>query len=248
MKNNMIFTMFLWALLAAAAFAAPSYARTKEDMTAAVIGEKLKEELSPEKIEVHVAKGCQKAWVMCRGSKLSGLRVELMELSALLSGPLDTGENLETLAEMISESFGKMILKESDINKYFAEGHGASGFSDMRFRFKDDRYTASGRFESDLVFTTIELDINARGSLVLKTDGIYLDGTEISVEGKTVHDRLVSLITDSINPLLSFEKIPFPIRFSSVRIPAGSILIDGSPEKIPAAGRYEYVNKGAGGN
>lgn len=239
MKIIKIFILFLCFLLVVLSFAAAAKAGTKENTAAAVIGEKLKEELCPEKIEVHVSAGCKKAWVRCRGSNISGLRVELMELSALLSGMLGTDENLENLAEMISDSNGRMILREEDVNRYFAEGHGASGFTDMRFRFLDKYYTASGRFERDMLFTAIELDINARGSLALKNDGIYLDRTVISVAGKTVHDKIASLITDSINPLLSFRKISFPVRFSSVSISGGKILIEGSPEKITAAGSYE---------
>ncbi|MCR5335686.1 MAG: hypothetical protein K6E42_03940 [Synergistes sp.] len=248
MKKNKILALLFCAVLIAAAFASLCDARTKEDAAAALIGEKLRDELCPEKIEVQVSKGCQKAWIRCRGSIISGLRVELMELSALLSGTLPADEDLADLAGMISDSNGKMILLENDVNNYFADGHNSSGFSDMRFRFRDKYYTASGRFESDMLFTTIELDINARGTLALRPDGIYLDSTEISVEGKTVHEKLASFITDSINPLLAFGKISFPVRFSSVSISAGRILVDGSPGKITAAGKYESTNMDKGGN
>ncbi|WP_281680956.1 hypothetical protein [Synergistes jonesii] len=240
MKAFKFFASAVCALILAATCCAALNVGTAEDGAASAIGRLLINELAPEKIEVAVSEGVEKAWVRCRGSKLSGLRVELMELSASLAANPAVKESAASLAEVISESKGRMILKEEDVNEYFANGRNAGVFSDMRFRFLHKGFTASGKFESDLLFTKIELELEAKGKLALRSDGVYLEETDISLEGVRQPRRVTEFIIGRINPLLSFSKISFPVSFTSVDIAKGTIALNGKVEKIAAAGAYKW--------
>lgn len=240
MKAFKFFASGACALILATTCCAALNAGTVENNAASTIGRLLINELTPEKIEVAVSKEVKKAWVRCRGSKLSGLRVELLELSASLAADPSAKESAASLADIISASSGRMILKEEDVNEYFAKGQNAGVFSDMCFRFLHKGFTASGKFESDLLFTKIELELEAKGKLALRSDGVYLEETDISLEGTRQPRRVTEFIISRINPLLSFSKISFPVSFTSVDIAKGTIALNGKVEKIAVTSAYKW--------
>ncbi|MCD7876396.1 MAG: hypothetical protein LUH49_05435, partial [Cloacibacillus porcorum] len=65
--------------------AAQSFAGEREMAAAREIGYLLREELSPERVEVIVADDGKRAWIECAGAVISGIRIESMKLDAELA-------------------------------------------------------------------------------------------------------------------------------------------------------------------
>ncbi|MCF0248106.1 MAG: LmeA family phospholipid-binding protein [Synergistes sp.] len=213
--------------------AMPAFAGEAEKKAAEIIGTNLVTLLSPETIEVTVADNGKNAWIECIGADLSGVRIDSMKLNAdLTSLPKDDSASAEELSKYITSSRGEIRLLESDVNNYFASGKSSGNFSDLKFDFKPAGYYASGKFSANLVFINVDLDLEANGKLGLHPDGVYLEKTEITTQGMKQPDNIVSLVTNSVNPLLSFEKIPFPVTFKRLEMKDKEVMLTGEPKKL----------------
>ena len=228
--------MFNKKILAAAAaalmIAGEACAGTHEADAARMIGEALRDEFSPERINVTVSEGGRRAWAECTGAQISGIRIKKIKLDAIID-PQTAGEAAsgEEMMACIESSKGEITLAERDVNEYFANGEAASGFSGLTFDFTPRGYKAKGRFEADILVMKLNLDLEAEGRLGLKSDGVYLEDTVIYAEGAQQPDSITELVVDRVNPLLSFSEIPFPVEFSRIRMTDDEVTMSGNPRK-----------------
>lgn len=207
-------------------------AGTAEADAARKIGEALKNEFSPDRVGVTVADGGRRAWAECGGARISGIRIKEIKIDAAIDPEaMKKAGTGEEIMGCIESSKGEITLSERDVNDYFAKGGGASGFSGLAFDFTPKGYMAEGRFEAELLVLKINLDLKAEGKLALKSDGVYLSDTVIYAEGARQSDAITKLVTDRVNPLLSFSEIPFPVEFSRLSMTGDAVTMSGNPGK-----------------
>lgn len=232
--------------LAAAALmtAGEACAGTAEADAARKIGEALKNGFSPEGVSVTVAEGGRRAWAECAGAIISGIRIKGMKIDAALDAEaVKKAETSEEIMDCIDGSKGEITLSEHDVNDYFSENGGAGGFYGLVFDFTPRGYTAKGRFKAELLVLKIDLDLKAEGKLALKSDGVYLSDTVIYAEGARQPDAITELVTERVNPLLSFSEIPFPIEFSRLSMTGEAVTMSGNPEKAGGGESWNWENK-----
>ena len=158
---------------------------------------------------------------------ISGIKIKEIKLDAAIDPEaMKSAETGEEIISCIESSKGEITLAERDINEYFASGEAASGFSGLAFDFTPKGYKAKGRFEAELLVLKLDLDLKAEGKLGLKSDGVYLEDTVIYAEGARQSDTITELVTDRVNPLLSFSEIPFPVEFSRIRMTNDAVTDD----------------------
>lgn len=226
-KKTLIFAAVTFSML----FAVSQAAHAAAHVTAKEVGVRLSELLKPEAMRV-VING-DSAWVTATGSSLDGVRVESMKLHAKLknSGRVVTSADNTGLAALIESSTGEMILLERDVNSYFKNNNGVKGFSDLSFDFTSSGFTAQSSLSADFL-NGLKVPLNAAGKLGLKSDGVYLQDTKISLAGLIQVGSASNYVTDRINPLLSFKSLPFPVTFKTLTMDGDKVLLTGSPTPI----------------
>lgn len=228
-----MFNKKILALAAAAVMIAGEVsAGTAEADAARKIGEALRNEFSPDRVSVTVSNDGKRAWAECAGAVISGIKIKEIKLDAAIDPEaMKSAETGEEIISCIESSKGEITLAERDVNEYFASGEAASGFSGLAFDFTPKGYKAKGRFEAELLVLKLDLDLKAEGKLGLKSDGVYLEDTVIYAEGARQSDTITELVTDRVNPLLSFSEIPFPVEFSRIRMTNDAVTMSGNPGK-----------------
>ena len=228
-----MFNKKILALAAAAVMiAGEASAGTAEADAARKIGEALRNEFSPDSVSVTVSNDGKRAWAECAGAVISGIKIKEIKLDAAIDPKaMKSAETGEEIISCIESSKGEITLAERDVNEYFASGEAASGFSGLAFDFTPKGYKAKGRFEAELLVLKLDLDLKAEGKLGLKSDGVYLEDTVIYAEGARQSDTITELVTDRVNPLLSFSEIPFPVEFSRIRMTNDVVTMSGNPGK-----------------
>ena len=228
-----MFNKKILALTAAAVMiAGEASAGTTEADAARKIGEALRNEFSPDSVSVTVSNDGKRAWAECAGAVISGIKIKEIKLDAAIDPEaMKSAETGEEIISCIESSKGEITLAERDVNEYFASCEAASGFSGLAFDFTPKGYKAKGRFEAELLVLKLDLDLKAEGKLGLKSDGVYLEDTVIYAEGARQSDTITELVTDRVNPLLSFSEIPFPVEFSRIRMTNDAVTMSGNPGK-----------------
>lgn len=239
MIKKLVFTAAAFSTLL---FSQAAFCGGFEAETAKKIGFALKEEFSPEKVSVSVYSKGEKAWAECMGAVVSGIRIERLEIEADLKDMPERPElmtNKDILAH-IAQARGKIRLLEADVNGYFNSKENTSGFSNLKFDFSKDGFVADGDFKAEFSKIPLNLDLKAAGRLALKEDGVYIEDAEISSGGIKQPSLITSLIIDSINPLLSFRKLPFPIEFKNLKMSESDVVLDGSPRKSRGGKQWNW--------
>ena len=229
--------------LAAAAImiAGEASAGTAEADAARKIGEALRNEFSPDRVSVTVSNDGKRAWAECAGAVISGIKIKEIKLDAAIDPEaMKSAETGEEIISCIESSKGEITLAERDVNEYFASCEAASGFSGLAFDFTPKGYKAKGRFEAELLVLKLDLDLKAEGKLGLKSDGVYLEDTVIYAEGARQSDTITELVTDRVNPLLSFSEIPFPVEFSRIRMTNDAVTMSGNPGKAKTGESWRW--------
>lgn len=215
-------------LLSASAFAADESGRAQE------MGEMLVKLFTPETISVTISEGGSFAWVEAKGAIIDKMRIENLKLRAMIKNtdqPIDKSDSY-ALAKMIMMSKGELTLLEKDVNNLFQKGGiETKGFSHLAFDFKPEGFTAQGMFTAKLLFT-IKIRLRAEGVLALEKDGVYVDKMAIFTEGVPTPEGLLKMVSDRINPLLSFSKIPFPVEFKDITMTNSAAILTGYPDKF----------------
>lgn len=230
-------------ILAAAATMIVSQARAGdlEAESARKIGEALKNEFNPNYVSVTVANGGQKCWVECVGVQISKIKIKETKLEAELNLPkLQNAATDKEIMSCIESSKGEITLAERDVNEYFKERGESGGFSNLVFDFTPNGYRAKGRFQADLLLLKLDLNLEAKGKLALRSDGVYLEDTVIYAEGLEQSDTVTQLIVDRINPLLSFSEIPFPVEFRQIKMTNADVTMSGNPSKAGRGERWSW--------
>lgn len=208
------------------------------------MGLRLIELFSPESITVTMSDGGSFAWVEAKGAIIDKIRIEDLKLRAMIK---NTGEKFDmkdkdALAKQILMSQGELTLLEKDVNKLFTGEIETKGFSDLVFDFKPDGFTANGVFTTQFLFT-IKIRLRAQGKLALQPDGIYIEDVKIYTEGVSTPDGIVKMVKDRINPLLSFDKIPFPTEFKEVIMTEDAAILTGSPQRFEGGTSWQWQKK-----
>ena len=213
-----MFNKKILALAAAAVMiAGEASAGTAEADAARKIGEALRNEFSPDRVSVTVSNDGKRAWAECAGAVISGIKIKEIKLDAAIDPEaMKSAETGEEIISCIESSKGEITLAERDVND---------------FDFTPKGYKAKGRFEAELLVLKLDLDLKAEGKLGLKSDGVYLEDTVIYAEGARQSDTITELVTDRVNPLLSFSEIPFPVEFSRIRMTNDAVTMSGNPGK-----------------
>lgn len=237
-----MFNKKILALAAAAVMiAGKASAGTAEADAARKIGEALRNEFSPDRVSVTVSNDGKRAWAECVGAVISGIKIKEIKLDAAIDPEaMKSAETGEEIISCIESSKGEITLSERDVNEYFASGEAASGFSGLAFDFTPKGYKAKGRFEAELLVLKLDLDLKAEGKLGLKSDGVYLEDTVIYAEGARQSDTITELVTDRVNPLLSFSEIPFPVEFSRIRMTNDAVTMSGNPGKAKTGESWHW--------
>jgi hypothetical protein len=207
----------------------PAHAGTSDPEMAKHIAYLLGEKFSPDSLSVTVKES--RAYAEMKGVMLSGIRIDSMRLSALLTNKdAALSDDVDSLASLIGYSRGELVLLEADVNAYFDENE-QSGFSKLSFDFSPAGFTANGIFSAEFLFT-LRIRLKAKGVLELKHDGVYLGGVAIYVENIKQPDALTKQIVSRVNPLLEFSDIPFKVEFDTITMSDSSAEMSGAPEKI----------------
>jgi len=206
------------------------------------MGKNITSVFRPESAAVTV-KG-QTAWIEINGGTIDGIRIDKMKLLAVLqevSTPDGSTDSASYLAQMIKSSKGEVVLAEKDVNDYFNKNENPEGFSELQFDFKKEGFTASGKFRTRIIID-IELPISAKGMLGLRNDGVYLENTDIKVEGMSQPEVLTNMIVSKLNPLLEFKAIPFPVTFEKITMTEKAAIMTGEPKEFKGGDTWKWKN------
>lgn len=212
-----------------------------EDRKAREIGSRLVELFTPESLKITISDGGSFAWIEAKGAVIDKMRIDDLKLRALIK---NDGERIDpndkdALAKQILMSRGELTLLEKDVNKLFTGDIETKGFSKLAFDFRPKGFKAQGIFTAQFLFT-IRINLRAEGNLALQPDGVYIENVKIFTEGVQTPDGLVKMVTDRINPLLSFEKVPFPTEFKEVVMTDDAAILTGYPEPFEGGKNWEW--------
>ena len=203
-----------------------------QDLLSETIGKNILAEFNPESAAVTVKE--LTAWIEINGGTIDGIRIEKMRLLAVMQknhSPDISADSASYLSQMIKSSKGEVVLAEKDVNDYFINNKNPDGFSGLNFDFKEDGFTASGKFRTKFI-VDIELPISAKGILGLRDDGVYLENTIIKIEGISQPELLTSMILSKLNPLLEFKDIPFPVTFEKIIMTEKAAIMTGGTKRF----------------
>lgn len=193
------------------------------------IGVQLYELLNhPESLKVIVNNGV--IWVTAHGSDMDGVRADSIKIRAKLKKGVLV-YNKENPSESIESSEGEVVLLEKDINNYFSKESNIKGFSNLKFDFTSNGFTANGSYTAEFLLNFV-VELSAYGKLGLEKDGVYLKETVLSLQGISASSSISQLIVNKLNPLLSFSKIPFPITFNKVVMDTVSATMTSNPKPL----------------
>lgn len=227
MKKIVVMVLLFLAIL----HSSPVSAGEKEKRTAEEIGSLLVSLFHPDSIIVKISNGGSFAWVETSGASIDGIRIDKMKLMAMLKSFPKTiqSEDKYELANLIHMSYGEAHLREKDVNDYFLRGVDTSGFSNLKFDFTPQGFKANGLFSAKFIFD-IRIRLSAKGVLGLREDGVYLENTSIFVEGIKQPETLTNMIIGKVNPLLPFNKIPFPVSFKKITMTETEAIMTSNPQ------------------
>jgi hypothetical protein len=234
----MVVTIFAALVLFSLSFVFHSASAEASDQKMAErIASLLGEKFSPESLVVTVKES--RAFAEMTGAVLSGIRIDVMRLDALLAGGDALAvEDVDSLASLIGYSKGEIVLLEKDVNSYF-DNNDTKGFSNLKFDFTPGGFKADGIFSADFIFR-LRIQLSAKGVLALESDGLYLDGVSIYVEKVKQPSALTNQIVSRVNPLLEWSDIPFKVEFKTVTMDDDAAVMTGNPQKIENGGRASW--------
>lgn len=238
-------SIYFLAVLCALSFSFTAAAEASgEAQKAREMGQRLVELFTPESISVTISSGGGFAWVEAKGAVIDKIRVEDLKLRAMIKndGEKFDMNDKDALARQILMSRGELTLLEKDVNRLFSGDIETKGFSDLVFDFKPDGFKANGVFTAQFLFT-IKIRLRAQGNLALQPNGIYIENVKIYTEGVETPNGLVKMVTDRINPLLSFDKIPFPTEFKTVVMTDDAAILTGNPERFEGGKTWRWKKK-----
>lgn len=207
----------------------PASADVSDRELAKHIATLLAREFTPDSISVTVDEST--AYAEMAGGSLSGIRIDRMKLDAVITGrDLPLSDDIHSLSSLIGYSRGEVVLLERDVNRYFEENE-TSGFSGLKFDFKPDGFTAEGMFSAELLIK-INIKLDASGVLALKSDGVYIDDVKIYTEGIKQPDLIVNEVASRVNPLVTWDKIPFRVDFKELKMDDDGAVMTGWPEAL----------------
>jgi hypothetical protein len=212
--------------------------RAMAETLARMLGDKFK----PDSLEVTV--DGSHAYAEARGFTLSGVRIAMLRLEAILngSGPPEAGGDIKTLASLIGYSWGEITLRDEDINAYFSANE-TRGFADLAVGFTPDGFKAEGIFTTRLIFT-LRIRLRATGNFVLRRDGVYIDNAGIYVEGMKQPEFLTDQVMERANPLIEWDDIPFKVVFREINMDWDTATMTGYPSKFEGGATARWGTKG----
>jgi hypothetical protein len=192
---------------------------------ASALAEKLGDEFSPESLSVKALGN--RAYVEAGGVSLSGVRVDTLKIEAMLTSSEVPEGDAESLASIISYSWGEVTLLASDVNDYFRENE-SRGFSNLKVVFSPDGFRVSGVFTTSLLFT-FRIMLSASGKFGLRPDGVYIEDAAVYIQNVRQPGFLVKEVMSRANPLLEWSEIPFRIVFRNIAMTERSATMSGAP-------------------
>ncbi|MDR3076130.1 MAG: hypothetical protein LBU26_02415 [Synergistaceae bacterium] len=227
-KINLIFSI-LFLVISLSLFASARCEALSDAEMALKLTQKLGSEFEPESMSVRVAGS--RAFAEARGIFLSGVRIDRLQIEAILSGS-DVPEdgNVESLASLIGYSWGEIELLASDINEYFKSNE-ARGFTDLSVRFSPGGFRAAGVFTKSLLFT-FRIRLSATGNFGLRPDGVYIEDPNVYIENLRQPGFLVNEMIERANPLIEWSEIPFKVVFKEIKMTDYSAVMTGGPREF----------------
>jgi hypothetical protein len=219
------FMIIAAALFLPAAFAPSECLGLTDFDMATALAEKLGGEFNPESLSVKVLGS--RAYAKAGGVFLNGVRVDALQIEAMLTSSEVPEGDAESLASVIGYSWGDVTLLVSDVNDYFRE-HESRGFSDLKVEFTPEGFRASGIFTASLLFT-FRIKLEASGKFGLRPDGVYIEDAKVYIQNVKQPGFLVKEMMDRANPLLEWSEIPFRIAFRTIDMTERSATMSGNP-------------------
>lgn len=226
-------TFLIMAMMAFLVPLAPRAEAATNRQLAFSLAEELQRQFSPEVVRVTLDDSKALVYAELEGARISKIRIDKLKLEARLKeGSLETitSDDPKALASQIISSRGEMVLLEKDVNDYF-DKNTSGGFSKLKFEFSPQGFKVSGIYEVPFLFK-IRIRLNATGILVLQPDGVYLDKVNIFVENVKQPEAFTEKLVSSVNPLLDFKEIPFPVHFESLKMSTTDVTLTGNPLKL----------------
>jgi hypothetical protein len=225
LKNCLRFMIVAAALLLPAAFMPSECPGMTDIEMASAIAEILGDEFNPESLSVKVRNN--HAYAEAGGVFLRGVRVDRLKIEAILASSEIPEGDAESLASIISYSWGDVTLLASDVNDYFTE-NGSRGFSDLKLELSPDGFRVSGIFAASLLFT-FRVKLAASGKFGLRPDGVYIEDAMVHIQNVSQSGFLVKEMLKKANPLLEWSEIPFRIMFRTIALTEHSATMSGAP-------------------
>ena len=217
---------FVLSAVLAVCFAAQSCEALSDAEMALTLAEKMGAQFEPESMTVRVSSS--RAFVEARGIYLNGVRIERMNIEAILtSSEVPEGEDINVLASLIAYSWGEIELLADDINEYFTANE-VRGFSNLAVRFSPNGFYADVIFVRSLLFT-FRIRLSATGRFGLRTEGVFIEDPAIYIEGIRQPGFLVNEIMERANPLIEWSAIPFRVVFREIIMTEYSTVMTGRP-------------------
>ena len=206
------------------------------------VGKLLVKEFNPEKLMVQATEGGSFLYAKATGITIEGVRIDSVSLYAMMKEPPKdiSQEDKYKLADLIYFSRGEVVILEKDLEDYTSkEIEDIKGFKDLKCDFSREGIKLSGVYTATFLFT-FNVKLEATSKLKFDDNGLYLTDTTLYVAGIKQPQYMTSQLLERINPLISKNKIPFPVRITDIIFLDDRIVITGNPKPLKDANIWKY--------
>jgi hypothetical protein len=179
------------------------------------------------------------------GVVIDGVRVESLTFSMVDAEFNDPSEwasgNVECKGALRVRA--KCVLRDSDVNAALA----ARTFGDdnrwrnISMKISPNGLYARGIYTASLWFITLDILIEVNSGLeIVAGKELYLSDYAFRVNTVGIPDYVARKAVEQIQPILSLDDFPLPLRLNGVRFMDGAAVLYTRPEPEPLAGGISY--------
>lgn len=147
------------------------------------------------------------------------LRAEFTDVDLDVGAALRRGELVVT---RVGGGEASITLTEEDVQRYLADAKGVAG---ARVRLAGGVVAVGG----NITILTHQIDVQLRGRLVTAPRQVSLRVDMLSISGLALPPEIANALVASVNPLLTADQLPLPVRFTGADVADGRLHVTAVP-------------------
>jgi hypothetical protein len=164
--------------------------------------------------------------IVVSGRPVKVKRLQVSELSmrarnVRLSVPDLLNPKDRTLRTLSSQTSLRAVITEQDLEKMLGEGKSTKGMG-LKVKYLKDRLQVSGNVN----YSVLNGPVVGTGKLRLAADHkVYLDIISLKLNGSEAPPFIKQRFSERINPLISYDELPFQPHFKSLRFEGNKAIL-----------------------